>query len=46
MVQAMDHEGFGNRTMHREYEAVCSEEISLNFIARMNREYLVTSLKD
>ena len=46
MVQAMDHEGFGNCTMHRECEAVCPKEISVNFIARMNREYLVTSLLD
>jgi succinate dehydrogenase / fumarate reductase iron-sulfur subunit len=44
MVQAMDHEGFGNCTMHRECEAVCPKEISVNFIARMNREYLVSSL--
>jgi succinate dehydrogenase / fumarate reductase iron-sulfur subunit len=43
MVQAMDHEGFGNCTMHRECEAVCPKEISVNFIARMNREYLVGS---
>jgi succinate dehydrogenase / fumarate reductase iron-sulfur subunit len=41
MVQAMDREGFGNCTMHRECEAVCPKEISVNFIARMNREYLV-----
>jgi succinate dehydrogenase / fumarate reductase iron-sulfur subunit len=44
MVQAMDREGFGNCTMHRECEAVCPKEISVNFIARMNREYLVGSL--
>jgi succinate dehydrogenase / fumarate reductase iron-sulfur subunit len=46
MVQAMDHEGFGNCTMHRECEAVCPKEISVNFIARMNREYLINSLRD
>lgn len=44
MVQVMDQEGFGNCTMHRECEAVCPKEISVNFIARMNREYLVNSL--
>ncbi|HSE25171.1 MAG TPA: succinate dehydrogenase/fumarate reductase iron-sulfur subunit [Pyrinomonadaceae bacterium] len=44
MVQVMDEEGFGNCTMHRECEAVCPKEISVNFIARMNREYLVNSL--
>ena len=43
MVQAMDHEGFGNCTMHRECEAVCPKGISVNFIARMNREYLAAS---
>ena len=43
MVQAMDHEGFGNCTMHRECEAACPKEISVNFIARMNREYLIAS---
>ena len=43
MAQAMDHEGFGNCTMHRECEAVCPKEISVKFIARMNREYLINS---
>ena len=37
MVEAMDREGFGNCTMHRECEAVCSKSISVTFIAR---EYL------
>jgi succinate dehydrogenase / fumarate reductase iron-sulfur subunit len=45
MVAAMDAEGFGNCTMHRECEAVCPKEISTGFIARMNREYLRASLK-
>jgi succinate dehydrogenase / fumarate reductase iron-sulfur subunit len=40
MVAAMDHEGFGNCSMHRECEAVCPKAISVNFIARMNRERL------
>jgi succinate dehydrogenase / fumarate reductase iron-sulfur subunit len=44
MVAAMDREGFGNCTMHRECEAVCPKEISVSFIARMNREYLWASL--
>jgi hypothetical protein len=30
--------------MHRECEAVCPKEISVNFIARMNREHLVSCL--
>jgi succinate dehydrogenase / fumarate reductase iron-sulfur subunit len=40
MVAAMDQEGFGNCSMHRECEAVCPKAISVNFIARMNRERL------
>ena len=43
MVHAMDREEFGNCTMHRECEAVCPKEISVRFIARMNREYLISS---
>lgn len=45
MVAAMDREHFGNCTMHRECEAVCPKSISVNFIARMNREYLRALLK-
>lgn len=44
MVSAMDREGFGNCTMHQECEAVCPKEISVAFIARMNREYLRATL--
>ena len=44
MVNAMDTEGFGNCTNHRECEAVCPKEISIQFIARMNRQYLTASL--
>jgi succinate dehydrogenase / fumarate reductase iron-sulfur subunit len=40
MVAAMDQEGFGNCTNIGSCEAVCPKEISLDFIARMNREYL------
>ena len=40
MVEAMDKEGFGNCTMHRECEAVCPKEISTGFISKMNHEYL------
>jgi succinate dehydrogenase / fumarate reductase iron-sulfur subunit len=46
MVMAMDNESFGNCTMHRECEAVCPKEISVNFIARMNRERLRASFID
>ncbi|HVO32877.1 MAG TPA: succinate dehydrogenase/fumarate reductase iron-sulfur subunit [Elusimicrobiota bacterium] len=40
MVQQMDKEGFGNCTNMYECEAVCPKEISVDFIAKMNREYL------
>ena len=39
MVNQMDEEGFGNCTVTGSCEAVCPKEISLDFIARMNREY-------
>jgi len=39
MVKQMDAEGFGNCTVTGSCEAVCPKEISLSFIARMNREY-------
>jgi succinate dehydrogenase / fumarate reductase, iron-sulfur subunit len=39
MVKQMDAEGFGNCTVTGSCEAVCPKEISLNFIARLNREY-------
>src|SRR5271170_7813837 len=39
MVGQMDAEGFGNCTVTGSCEAVCPKEISLNFIARLNREY-------
>jgi succinate dehydrogenase / fumarate reductase iron-sulfur subunit len=40
MVRAMDEEGFGNCTVMGSCEAVCPKEISLDFISRMNRDYL------
>jgi succinate dehydrogenase / fumarate reductase iron-sulfur subunit len=45
MVQQMDAEGFGNCTVTGSCEAVCPKEISLSFIARMNREYGLALLK-
>ncbi|MDB6065340.1 MAG: succinate dehydrogenase and fumarate reductase iron-sulfur protein [Pedosphaera sp.] len=45
MVKQMDKEGFGNCTVTGSCEAVCPKEISLNFIARMNRDYGVALLK-
>ena len=46
MVRQMDQEGFGNCTNTYECEAVCPAEISVSFIAKMNREYAVASLRE
>jgi len=40
MIRSMDDENFGNCTNHYECEAACPKEISVQFIAKMNREYL------
>jgi succinate dehydrogenase / fumarate reductase iron-sulfur subunit len=45
MVTQMDAEGFGNCTVTGSCEAVCPKEISLDFIAKMNRDYLKAILK-
>jgi len=45
MVKQMDAEGFGACTVTGSCEAVCPKEISLDFIARMNRDYAVALLK-
>ena len=44
MVEQMDNEGFGNCTNQYECEAACPKEISVENIARMNREYLAASV--
>jgi succinate dehydrogenase / fumarate reductase, iron-sulfur subunit len=44
MVRQMDKEGFGNCTNQFECEAVCPKEIGVDFIARMNRDYLKANL--
>lgn len=44
MVEQMDKEGFGNCTNLYECEAACPKEISVENIARMNREYLAASI--
>ncbi|MGC6479149.1 MAG: succinate dehydrogenase/fumarate reductase iron-sulfur subunit [Flavobacteriaceae bacterium] len=45
MVKQMDEEGFGNCTNTGACEVECPKGISLENIARMNREYLTASLK-
>ena len=45
MVKQMDEEGFGNCTNTGACEVECPKGISLEYIARMNREYLAASFK-
>ena len=45
MVEQMDKEGFGNCTNTGACEIECPKGISLENIARMNREYLAASFK-
>ena len=44
MVDAMDAEGFGSCTNTSDCEAACPEGISINNIARLNREYFMAVL--
>ena len=46
MVAQMDKEGFGSCTFTGACEAVCPKEISLDFIAKLNREYGKAILKN
>ena len=39
MVAQMDAEGFGACTNHGECMAACPKEISIDFIAQLNRDY-------
>ena len=45
MVEAMEQEGFGYCSNFAECEAVCPKEISIDFIARMNKDYLKAKSK-
>ncbi len=44
MVAQMDAEGFGGCTNHAECEAACPKAISIEFIARMNRDLMKATL--
>src|SRR4051795_11524616 len=46
MVKRMDAEGFGNCTNTYECEAVCPAEISASFIAKLNREYAMATIRE
>lgn len=44
MVSAMQNEGFGNCTNQYECEAVCPKQISTDYIARLNREFIKATI--
>src|SRR4051812_16304928 len=44
MVLQMDEEGFGHCTLHGECQEACPKEISIDTIARMNRDFLVSTI--
>ncbi len=46
MVNAMQQLGFGGCSNHGECEAVCPKGISIEFIARLNRDFLRAGLKE
>ena len=46
MVRQMDAEGFGNCTNQYECEAACPKEISVRWIAKLNRDYALASVKE
>ena len=43
MIAQMDSEGFGHCTLYGECQEACPKEISIDTIARMNRDFLVAS---
>jgi succinate dehydrogenase / fumarate reductase, iron-sulfur subunit len=46
MVEQMDTEGFGHCTLFGECQEACPKDISIDVIARMNRDYLAATLKE
>jgi succinate dehydrogenase / fumarate reductase iron-sulfur subunit len=44
LVRKMDEEGFGACTVTGSCEAVCPKGISLNFIAKLNRDFLTAAI--
>ena len=46
MVDAMDEEGFGSCSNHKECEAACPKDISIDFIARMNSDYMAATCRN
>ena len=46
MLAQMDEEGFGNCTNFQECEAACPKDISIKFIARLNRDYITSTVSN
>ncbi len=44
MVAQMDVEGFGHCTLYGECQEACPKEISIDTIARMNRDYMTATI--
>jgi succinate dehydrogenase iron-sulfur subunit len=44
MVAQMDEEGFGHCTLYGECQEACPKEISIDAIARMNRDYMMAAI--
>ncbi len=44
MVEQMDEEGFGGCSLYGECQEACPKEISIDFITRMNHDYLRSAL--
>lgn len=45
MVEQMDSESFGGCTNHGECQEACPKGISIKYITRMNRDYIVATVK-
>jgi succinate dehydrogenase / fumarate reductase iron-sulfur subunit len=45
MVMAHDREGFGHCTNISECEAACPKEISVEHIAQLNRDFIVSTVR-
>lgn len=46
MIRQMEEEGFGGCSNYYECEAACPKNISVRFIAKLNRDYLYATLKE
>ena len=45
MVSAMDEAGFGNCRNYGECSAACPKDISLDYIAKLNRDHIKAKIK-